>query len=432
MIVPVLLAAIVALAPAPSTPAPAPAPAAGAPVSLDLGPGTLYATADAGAQLTGITLVVSAGTSREPARKNGLAALAAQSLLLSRIDGVSLTDRVTADGGSIDVVVGPSAVRFTIEALPAQMGAVSADIARAFANPAISVDTVDAARAVVSTEVGQAEQNPTTVGLDMVRGAYYEGGAAHPLLGTAESIAELTSADVSAFIAAHYLRGNAFASATGVIDAGTSAGVRAVLTAFPAGSEAPPAIAVRAIGTDGKRIVTHRDIGVPFVMLGFAAPALGDADFAPMLVLRAILGDITNRADVTTASPIERGFDIVYTYDVKPATFDIAINGALLDPSAGLTIVQAIAHNALTKPFTDDVVKRYKDTARGQWALEALTLDDRAWQVGAAVTEGADPATAETVIAAIDRVTPADLQRVAKRYLQHSIVALVLPRDERQ
>jgi predicted Zn-dependent peptidase len=147
--------------------------------------------------------------------------------------------------------------------------------------------------------------------------------------------------------------------------------------------------------------------------------------------LRAILGDITDRADITTAAPIERGLDVVYSYDVKPATFAIAINGALLDPTAGLTIVQAIARNALSKPFTSDIIRRYKDTARGQWALEALTLNDRAWQIGAAVSEGADPAVAETVIAEIDRVTPADVQRLAKRYLQRYIVALVLPRDER-
>jgi predicted Zn-dependent peptidase len=151
-----------------------------------------------------------------------------------------------------------------------------------------------------------------------------------------------------------------------------------------------------------------------------------------MLVLRAILGDITDRSDITTAAPIERGLDIVYSYDVKPATFGIAINGALLDPQAGLTIVQAIARNALSKPFSADVIRRYKDTARGEWALEALTLSDRAWQIGAAVTEGADPATAQSVIAAIDRVTPVDVQRIAKRYLQRYIVALVLPRSMSQ
>jgi zinc protease len=423
MIVPLLLAAAVALAPA---------PAAGAPVAFDLGPGRLYAKPDAGAQLTGLTLVVNAGTAREPATQNGVAALAAQSLLMARADGVTLADRIGADGGSVAVVVGPAAVRFTIEALPSSIGAIASDVARTIAAPDLSPATIDAARAVLAGEIADGEKNPTAVGLEMVRDSYYQGAAGRPLLGTRESIAGLAPADVAAFVAAHYVRGNVFATATGVVDATTSDAARTVIAAFPAGADAPPTIGVRPIGADGKRVVTHRDVGVPFVVLGFAAPALGDPDFAPMLVLRAILGDIADRSDVTTASPIERGLDIVYAYDVKPATFDIAIDGALLDPSAGLTIVQAIARNALTKPFTPDVVRRYKDTARGQWALEALTLDDRAWQIGAAVSEGADPGVAQTVIAAIDRVTPADVQRVAKRYLQHSIVALVLPRNVRQ
>jgi predicted Zn-dependent peptidase len=400
--------------------------------TFDLGAGKLYATSDAGAQLTGVSLIVSAGTSRETGIQNGVAALAAETILLGNVDGVPLNDRVAADGGAIDVVVGPSVVRFTIEALPSAMPAVAADVARAIASPDTSAATVAAARDALAGQIDDGEKNPTAVGIEMLRGSYYAGAAGRPLLGTSETIAQLLPADVAAFIAAHYVRGNVFATATGVVDAATSDAVHAVLAAFPAGSEAPATIALRPLGTETKRIVTHRDIGVPFVLLGFGAPALGDPDFAPMLVLRAILGDITDRADVSTAAPIARGLDIVYSYDVKPATFGIAINGALLDPQAGLTIVQAIARNALSKPFTADVIRRYKNTARGEWALEALSLNDRAWQIGAAVSEGADPATAQSVIAAIDRVTPADVQRIAKRYLQRYIVALVLPRNMTQ
>ena len=422
MIAPLLLAATLGLAAAPAS----------APLAVDLGPGKLYSSPDAGAQLTGLTLVVSAGTAREGVDQNGVAALAAESLLFSPVEGVALRDRVTADGGSIDVVVGPSVVRFTIEAMPSVLPAVAADVARAIAAPDLSPATVAGAGDALAAEIADGEKNPTAVGVEMVRSAYYAGVAGRPLLGTPESIAALTPADVAAFVTAHYVRGNVFATATGAVDASTSEGVRTVLAAFPAGAEPPPSLAVRAIGSDGKRIITHRDVGVPFVLLGYAAPALGDADFAPMLVLRAILGDITDRSDVSAAAPIDRGLDVVYSYDVKPATFAIAINGALVDPSAGITIVQAIARNALTKPFTAEVVRRYKDTARGQWALEALTLNDRAWQIGAAVSEGVDPGTAQTVIAAIDRVTPVDVQRVAKRYLQHAIVALVLPRNMRQ
>ena len=399
-------------------------------VGLDLGAGKLYEKPDAGAQLTGIALIVSAGTARESAAQNGLAALAAQTLLLGSVDGIPLTSRVAADGGSIEMTVSPSVVRFTIEALPTAMPAVAADVARAIAAPDTSATTVGAAREELAGQINDGDRSPTAVGLDMLRSSYYQGAAGRPALGTRESIVGLSPADVAGYLNSHYIRGNAFVTATGAIDAATSESARSVLAAFRPGSEAPSTLAVRAIGAQAKRVVTHRDIGVPFVLLGFAAPALGDRDFAAMLVLRAILSDIADRADVTTAAPIERGLDIVYSYDVKPATFAIAINGALLDPTAGLTIVQAIARNALNKPFGSDVVRRYKDTARGQWALEAITLGDRAWQIGAAVSEGAEPDVAQTVIASIDRVTPADVQRIAKRYLQHYIVALVLPRGQ--
>jgi zinc protease len=204
--------------------------------------------------------------------------------------------------------------------------------------------------------------------------------------------------------------------------------VDVVLGAFAAGSEAPPVLATQAFGPQPKHLVTQREIGVPFALVGFAAPAMSDPDFGAMLVLRSLLDDIAARQSTTTLAPFQRGIDVVYAYDVKPATFTVAINGSQLDPTAGLTVLQAILKTAVTKPLSADVIKRYSETARGEWALEAVTLTDRAWQIGAAVNEGADPALAQTVAAAIDRVTPADVQRLAKVYLQHYTVALVLPR----
>jgi predicted Zn-dependent peptidase len=78
------------------------------------------------------------------------------------------------------------------------------------------------------------------------------------------------------------------------------------------------------------------------------------------------------------------------------------------------------------------VIKRYKETARGDWALEATTLTDRAWQIASAVNQGADPAAAQNVTTAIDRVTPADIQRIAKMYLQRYAIAVVMPRRRAQ
>lgn len=399
------------------------------PHAVDLGSAKFYAQNDDGAQLVGIELVVNAGTARQTAGQNGLAALTAETLLFTKIDGTRLTDRVASDGGSIDFTVDPGVVRFAVEVLPDELGAVSADVAQAVAAPDTSAENVAAARAVLGTRIDDDERNPFVVGVEMLHSAYYSGSAGATQYGTRASLAQLGPADVAGFFAAHYRRGNAFAIATGRVDDATGAAVNRVIGALPEGSEAPPVVKVQAFGPEPKRLVTARDVAVPFAFVGFAAPAMTDPDFAPMLVLRSLLDDIASRQSPTTLAAFQRGITAVYAYDVKPATFTVAINGSELDPTAGLTVLQAILKTAVSKPLAADVVERYRRTAHGEWALEALTLTDRAWEIGAAVNQGADPALAQSVSAAIDRVTPADLERLAKHYLQHYTVALVLPRQ---
>jgi predicted Zn-dependent peptidase len=401
---------------------------AGVPHPVAPAPTQLYAHSDAGAQLVGLTLVVRAGTARQAAGQNGLAALAAQTLVLTKLDGVTLSDRITAAGGSIDFTVDPGIVRFALEMLPDSVAGITADLQRAIAAPDTSPGTVAAARAALGARIDDAQRNPISVGLEMLHTAYYRGSAGAPALGTRASLVNLGPSDVRVFLGAHYVRGNVFATATGRVDDASSTAANALLAAFPAGSEGPPAVAAQGFSLQPKHLVTQREIGVPFALVGFAAPSMSDNDFAAMLVLRALLDDVAARQRSTTPALFQRGINVVYAYDVKPATFTVAINGAQIDPSAGLTVLQAILKTAVSKPLGSNVIKRYKETARGDWALEAMTLSDRAWQMAAAVNEGADPATAQAVAGAIDRVTPADVQRLAKTYLQRYAVAIVLPR----
>jgi predicted Zn-dependent peptidase len=401
---------------------------ASVPRAVDVGPSAFYAQSDAGAQLVGLDIVVSAGTARQGATQNGLAALAAQTLLFTKLDGVRLVDRVAAAGGSIDFTVEPDVVRFSVEALPAALPAIGADLARAIAAPDASPQTVAAARIALGARIDDAQSNPVSVGIEMLRASYYAGPAGAPSFGTNASLANLVPADVGAFLAAHYLRGTSFATATGAVGAATAAAASTVLAAFGSGTEAPLVLRARPFAIEPKHLVTQREIGVPFAMVGFAAPAMTDRDFAAMLVVRSLLDDVAARRSPTTLALFQRGIDVVYAYDVKPATFTVAINGSEIDPTAGLTVLEAILKTAVSKPLGSDVIKRYKETARGEWALEAMTFTDRAWQIATAVNQGADPAAAQSVTGAIDRVTPADVRRVAKTYLQRYAVAIVAPR----
>jgi predicted Zn-dependent peptidase len=379
--------------------------------TLTLGTGAtqLYTQSDEGALLAGIQIFVRAGLDHESARENGLAALAAETILGTKVGGIALSDAVAAHGGAIVYSVGPQYVRYYLEAPPASMGSLAV--------------------LVLNAKIAEDESNPVSAGLEMLRQSYYDGGAGLPTFGTTATLQTLAGADVRAFIAAHYRRGNVIASAVGNVSPSVMTAVQTIATALPEGVEAPVATTARAFSATPKKIFTHRDIGVPYLVMGFAAPSLREKDFGAMLILRSLLGDVFDRPSATTLPVYSRAVGVVYTYDANPASLAIYVNGAQLDPSAGLGGVEGVLQGVMSKPLPADLLKRYRTSAHGEWLTESVTLSDQAWAIGNFVAFGGGPDDAQNVAAAIEAATAADVQRVAKTYLQRFTVAVVMPRS---
>jgi predicted Zn-dependent peptidase len=415
MIVPFLLSAnIAATAPASSAPS---ASAAQAP----------YVQSIPGAQLAVVQVAVAAGTARETPAQNGLAALSAQTILHTKIDGTPLVERVAARGGSISYAVAPDAVRFTVEALPAAVPAIMHDLTTAFLMPDVSRSAIASARTGLGRRIDQAEADPVDVGLEMLSGSYYEGSAALPAYGTSTAIAELQPNDVAAFIAEHYVRGNTLVTAVGDVDSSFTQATQTALDQLPSGGDRGASIAFEPPSAAGKEIIARRDIGLPVILLGFAAPAVGDPDFAPMLVLSAMLEDIGKRNAVSLLSGAGPSLTVAYRYDIKPTMLTVVLNGGLVNPAAGISAVSATAQHAAGQPLDAAALERLRAQARGQWLLGTATLSDRASLLGTAIAAGSD-ASPDSIADAIDRVTASDVQRVAKAFLQHYTEAVVLPR----
>ncbi len=411
------------------TPAAATVPATPAVASVDLGSTPFYVQNDDTSSLAGLQILVRAGLDRETPAQSGLAALAAEIVVRTPVEGgVPLRDAVAAGGGSLSSSVGPQYVRFYLQAQPAILAALAPLLAKAIAKPDTSPAVLNAARAAVAGHITDDETNPVSVGLEMVRQSYYDNGAALPMYGTTATLAGQTGADVQAFIARHYVRGNAIVTAAGRVTAAVEAAAGTIAAAFSTSADAPVHTAVKPFGSEPKEIVTHRDIGVPYLVIGYAAPSVGDKDFASMLVLRALLGDAFDRPSATTLPIVSRAIGVVYAYDANPAEFAIYVNGSQLDPAHGLTAVQGITAGLAGKPMTAELLKRYKTIAHGEWETEDVSLADRAFAIGNFVAFGAAPDSGPRIAQAIDAVTAADVERVAGTYLKRFTVALVIPR----
>lgn len=417
-----------ALLPGPAGAAPYPAT-----TSLDLGATTLFMQSDRATPLAGIQLFVSAGLDRETSADNGVAALVAECILETPVDTelgrAPLRDAVAQLGGSIASDVSSEYARLYVEGRPDRLPQILALAGSALAAPVFTGATLASAKAALTEKIDAAERNPVGVAIDMFRQSYFVGGAGLPALGTTANLAGIDPARLQSFFAANYRRSSATVTAVGDVTPQVTAATKTLVATLPPGKADPVTIETKPFAETSRRIITHRDVGAPWLVLGFAAPSPGDRDFGAMLVIEAMLSNVFERNSATTLPAVERSVGAIYMYDAKPASMVVFVNGAEIEPTSALRELLTIVDSLTAQPLRPDALTRYRANAAGSFETDTLSLAERSWLIGNFVSQGVGPDYANDVLDAVNETTGDDIQRVAKKYLANYTVAIVLPRD---
>ena len=380
----------------------------------DLGATKLIGEADSDAPVAGVQVFVAAGLDRQSPNQSGVSALVAECLERTPVDGVPLRDAVAAAGGSISYTVDGRSIHYYLESDPDRLPAVVALTGRALAAPDFSRATLDAARASLSKRVAELEGNALSVGIQMFRQSYYPNGVGAPAFGTTATLANLGPAEVTAFYRATYKRSAVSASAVGKLSPGLGASLASLASALPEG----PVSAV-----------VERDVGAPWVVVGYAAPSPNSKDFGAMLLLESLLAGAFDRTSTTSLGLVEKSVGAFYLYDSTPASLVVYVNGSETDPSLALREVLVVSRSLSLKPLGPDALKHFKTAAEGEFLTDSVSLSDRSYLLGTFASQGLGTDSINAALAQLENTTAADVQRVAKKYLQRYIVALVLPRQ---
>jgi predicted Zn-dependent peptidase len=387
---------------------------------------------DPAADLIGTQVRISAGLDRQSPAQNGLAALVAQAILQTPVDGVPLADSIADDGGSIVYDVDPHDVRFYLEGLPGPYESMLARFRTALAHPDFSAPALARARTALGARIASTQLSPLTVGLQMLNRTFYtDSNAGMPPLGLPQTLAGFVTSDAQAFFAAHYLRGGAVVSSAGKLSGVAPGSLENVIGALASGSSSPVKVSLKQLPSNTRQLIARRDIPVPWLVAQYKAPDLQSHDFGPMLVLTSFLErTLADVAGVPTLSTATSGGGVgaTYNFDTQPANVVVYVDGGG-NPTqvfaTALTIVNVLGHAKLAGDLTD-----MKTFAIGRFLDQSVTLRDRAWLAGTFVGQRLGPDYTAQTIAAIQKTTAADLQRVAVRYLGFPNIALVLPRDQ--
>ncbi len=395
---------------------------------------TVVQQPDPTAELVGTEILVQAGLDRQTPKQNGLAALVAECILRTPVNGVPLEDAVSASSGSITYAIEPRDVRFYIEGLSGSYATLLTLVRTALAKPDFGAKTLTAARGVLVDKIAQNSRVPLNVGIDMLNHAFYQDSdAGMPPYGVPATLAAFTASDAHAFYTEHYRRDETIVSVVGNVNAVPNNAYTDLVSGLAPGTSRPVPVQIPKLPSNSRQLIARRDVPVPWLIAQYRAPDLHSKDFGAMLILTAFmqrtLADVSEVPAIATHSAASRGVGAYYNFDTQPANVIIYVDGGLGDPTrtfaTALTVVNILGQAKMSGDLSE-----MKSFATGRLLEDTATLQDRAWLAGVFASRHISGDYLTAALKAMNATTAADLQRVALQYLSVPTIALVLPRSQ--
>lgn len=386
-----------------------------------------------------VSLVVKSGSGTDPKGRFGVANLTADMLdegagarnalqIADAVDylGANLSTESTFDASSIDLHVPVARLG---EALP-----IMADVAL---RPTFPEDELKRVREDLLTSFIEAEDDPESLIQfafpRLVFGPQHRYGTLS--MGTAATLKSLSVADLRQFHSQHYVPSNSLLIVTG--DVNPADAVSRLEPAFGAwkGAAGPatPIAAAPQLTSRQLYLIDKPGAAQSQIRIGWVGVSRSTPDYFPIMILNTVLGNsFTSRLNQNLRE--EHG----YAYGAGSA-FDMRTSGGLFSAFAAVQTdktAEALTEffrelDGIRKPIPSDeadkaknfaallMPRRFETTERFAGALAQLFIYNLPQDYYATYTQH------------IRAVTPADLQRVAERYIQPDKFAVVVVGDRK-
>jgi zinc protease len=277
-------------------------------------------------------------------------------------------------------------------------------------------------RGAIEQEVARDLSNPTYKFLNRLNGDIFAGTPySHDSLGTRPSFDKTTGAMLKEFADKWYTPSNAILIVVGDVDpAATLDKIRKMYADMPSRPvPAHPKIELQPVKAETFTL----DSNLPYV-LGFVAwrmPGTGSPDYAAMQILADVLA--SQRADLYGMVPAGKAlaaeFGVAETYPEASVGFGLVALPAGQDANPAIEEMRQIVNKYATDGVPADLVDASKRAEIAQAEFQRNSIPDLAsvWSEALAAEGRNSP---DEDIDAIKKVTLADVNRVAKQYLQNA------------
>jgi zinc protease len=381
-----------------------------------------------------LQLLVKAGTLVEPQGKEGLANLAA-SLLLSGTrtrSATQIAQELDFMGAKLSASGGEDFASLSLTVLKKDLARALELFNDVLLNPAFAPEEIKRKVAQAKAALESEEDEPMVVAsrafASKLYGPFPYG---HPGLGTKEGLSAINRNDLVEFHRRYYRPNNAILSLVG--DLTREEARQWVTKLFGAWAAAPvPALKLPPIPPLKQRevVVINKDITQANIILGSLGIPRHNPDFYAFQVMNYILGGGGFASRLLDDIRVNRGLaysvSSSFSPGLEPGPFTVTLETKNASAAEAINQVVEQIRLIMAKPVTEQELKDAKSYLIGSFPRKMDSMSKRAWLLGYVEIYGLGLDYPWRYPELIQHLTPADIQKVAEKYLRPENYLLVV------
>ncbi|MBI4279870.1 MAG: insulinase family protein [Armatimonadetes bacterium] len=394
-----------------------------------------------GVNLVAVEVLVRGGQRYETPKTTGLATFVAEMLLkgAGARTAQDIALGMEAVGGELTATAAPDYIEVTAVVTPAHAGLALEMVADILQRATVDPAEVERQRRLILARIrAQGDRPLDLVWQRLLRALYPHHPYGSPLAGTPEAVASFTRQDLLDYYRTFFVPNNMVVSVAGALRAD-----EAVARVSRALGEMRPARLPARVGllpsveralaprpTALRELREPRQTRAAWLAIGFLAPGAHSADYPPLKVLNAVMGEMQSSRlyaeirqkqglayQVGSVMPTRAGPGYLLAYAGTTPEQAARVRDDMLKVVAGLR----------AGPVPADEVERAKGYLIGNHAIGHERIQRQAWYPAWYEALGLGFAYDARYPELIARVTSEDVQRVARKYLDVPTVVILAP-----
>jgi zinc protease len=348
-----------------------------------------------------------------------------------RYSGLQLTEAIEDLGGSLDASGDVEFGEVRGSALARNWEGLLRLVAEVALRPTLPAEEIERERRLIQSAIQTRSDTPFQRAFDaLLQDLYGRHPYAWPSVGRRESIERIDRAALQAHYAAIYRPGRMVLAVSGHVEAPRvlKAAERLFGATPSAGAPLPSGPGEPTARLD--RRVVERPVQQTQVLIGYLGPALTQPDYAAVRVLGTVLGGgMSGRlfAELRDRRGLAYSVGVLGTFRTGPSFLITHMGTAPPNAEAAEAGVLGEIARIRGEPITERELARAKAYLLGNLAMDRRTNARHAWYLAFFEVTGAGWDFPERFSRAVEAVTVADVERVARQYLTRPTVVVVQP-----